>query len=192
MSDSDFDMESQRTKLHAIYGHHHHRHTLSAVDLTAKLEQLQMEDNESASSIADQNEDEQGQGQEGQGEDGESKTEHHSHRHHRHDSHRHHHRRHSSQRHHHRQVTIDPELQKWGHEQLHEILERLEHQRRESEFFQHTFAEGVVPGMEDNGSGRLRHTHSLSPEILKDLSLLHTLKQSHGQANLRHSRQEET
>jgi hypothetical protein len=45
-----------------------------------------------------------------------------------------------------------------------------------------------VPGMEDNGNGRMRHTQGLSPEVLRELSLRHrSLKQSHGQANLRHS-----
>ncbi|KAG0063280.1 hypothetical protein BGZ89_009980 [Linnemannia elongata] len=30
MSDTEFDAEAQSTKLHAIYGHRHHEHTLSA------------------------------------------------------------------------------------------------------------------------------------------------------------------
>ncbi|KAG9064173.1 hypothetical protein KI688_003361 [Linnemannia hyalina] len=136
MSDTEFDAEAQSTKLHAIYGrhhhhhhHHHHEHTLSAVDLTIKLEQLQIDTN----------------------------------------------------------ITEVDELQKWSHEALHEILDRLEHQRRESEFFQSEDL-GLVPGMEENGSGRMRHTLGLSPEVLRDLSSRHhSLKQSHGQANLRHS-----
>ncbi|KAG0277217.1 hypothetical protein BGZ95_006289 [Linnemannia exigua] len=192
MSESDFDAHAQSTKLHSIYGHHHHRHhehTLSAVDLIAKLEQLQMNDDNN-----NHNEEEGQEPDHGNGflhPEGDNEGEHRRHRsHHR----RHHSRSRSRSRHDSRQrssIAVDPELQKWSHEALHEILEHLEHQRRESEFFLQgdDSGFGLAPGLEDNGSGRMRHTQGgLSPEILRDLSSRHrSLKQSHGQANLRHS-----
>ncbi|KAF9547145.1 hypothetical protein EC957_008825 [Mortierella hygrophila] len=188
MSDTEFDAEAQSTKLHAIYGrhhHHHHEHTLSAVDLTIKLEQLQIDTNINTEVDGQ----EPGQDDSLLSPNGEERRHHRSHSHRRHHS-RHHSRSRSRSRSHSRQRTIahvDPELQKWSHKALHEILERLEQQRRESEFFQSEDL-GLVPGMEENGSGRMRHTLGLSPEVLRDLSSRHhSLKQSHGQANLRHS-----
>ncbi|KAF9294165.1 hypothetical protein BGZ88_004301 [Linnemannia elongata] len=182
MSDTEFDAEAQSTKLHAIYGHRHYEHTLSAVDLTIKLEQLQIDTNTNTEVDGQ----ELGQDDSLLSPNGEERRHHRSHSHHRH--HRHHSR--SRSRSHSRQRTIahvDPELQKWSHETLNDILDHLEHQRRESEFFQSENL-GLVPGMEDNGSGRMRHTQGLSPEVLRDLSVRHrSLKQSHGQANLRHS-----
>ncbi|KAF9124055.1 hypothetical protein BGW39_008495 [Mortierella sp. 14UC] len=194
MSDSDFNIEEQSTTLHSIYGHHHHRHeyTLSAVDLAAKLEQLQIDDDNSGTNGEEVSQEPdydngflQPEGNHGDGE----------HRRHR-SHHRHHHSRSPSRSRHHSRsrsaITVDPELQKWSHEALQEILEHLERQRRESEFFHHgddSSAFGLAPGLEDNGSGRMRHTQGgLSPEILRDLNSRHrSLKQSHGQANLRHS-----
>ncbi|KAF8946358.1 hypothetical protein BGZ47_000769 [Haplosporangium gracile] len=191
MSEIEFDAEAQSTKLHAIYGHHHrhhHEHTLSAVDLTIKLEQLQIDTN---NNNAEDDGQELAQDDSLLSPNGEERRHHRSHSRHRH---HHYHSRHHSRsrsRSHSRQRTIahvDPEFQKWSHEALHEILDHLEQQRRESEFFQSEEDFSMVPGMEDNGSGRMRHTQGLSPEMLKDLSLRHrSLKQSHGQANLRHS-----
>ncbi|KAK3838226.1 MAG: hypothetical protein J3R72DRAFT_423265 [Linnemannia gamsii] len=187
MSDSDFDVDVHSTKLHSIYGHHHHEHALSAVDLTVKLEQLQMDD--------DNNSHNEEAGQQPDHDNGFLQPESdHEGEHHRHRSHHRRHHSRSRSRHHSRQrstITVDPELQKWSHETLHEILEHLEQQRRESEFFHQSDDSGfgLAPGLEDNGSGRMRHTQGgLSPEILRDLSSRHrSLKQSHGQANLRHS-----
>ncbi|KAF9352304.1 hypothetical protein BGX26_009858 [Mortierella sp. AD094] len=80
-------------------------------------------------------------------------------------------------------LQIDQDLQKRAQETIHEILERLEHQKHESELSTY------VPGVEENGgiSGRARHTHHLNPDLLKDTIYAHSsLRQSHGNANLRH------
>ncbi|KAG0283341.1 hypothetical protein BGZ96_012285 [Linnemannia gamsii] len=179
MSDTEFDAEAQSSKFHAIYGHYHHEHTLSAVDLTLKLEQLQVDTSNNMEDGQEPAHDDSLLSPDGE--------ERHRHRHHS----RHHSRSRSRSRSrsHGRTIAhIDPELQKWSHEALHEILDHLEQQRRENEFFQQEDDGSLVPGMEDNGSGRMRHTQGLSPEVLRDLSLRNrSLKQSHGQANLRHS-----
>ncbi|KAF9906869.1 hypothetical protein EC991_000233 [Linnemannia zychae] len=194
MNDSSLNTEELSKMLHSIYDHHHHHqheHTLSAVDLTAKLEQLQMDDSSNGEEGREGREPRIDNGllhPEVDNGDGE-------HRRHRSHHRRHHSRSRSRSRDHSRSrsaISVDTELQKWSHEALHEILEHLEHRRRESEFFHQgddSSAFGLAPGLEDNGSGRMRHTQGgLSPEILKDLNSRHrSLKQSHGQANLRHS-----
>ncbi|KAG0213461.1 hypothetical protein BGX28_004316 [Mortierella sp. GBA30] len=78
-------------------------------------------------------------------------------------------------------IQIDPALQKRTQETIHEILERLERQKQEGWMA----VGGAAPGMEDNGSGRLRHTHRLNPNVLARES--GSLRQTHGKANLRHS-----
>ncbi|KAF9994665.1 hypothetical protein BGZ80_000839 [Entomortierella chlamydospora] len=98
-------------------------------------------------------------------------------------NHDHHHHRLTSQHSTKGTLQIDQDLQKRAQETIHEILERLEHQKHESEFS--TFA----PGVEDNGgiSGRARHTYALNPDLLKDtIYARSSLRQSHGNANLRH------
>ncbi|KAF9435623.1 hypothetical protein BGZ76_005883 [Entomortierella beljakovae] len=76
---------------------------------------------------------------------------------------------------------MDKEFTKRAHETIHEILERLERQKHENDFtFNHS-----MPGIEDNGVGRVRHTYRLNPNLL-DASGSLSLKQSHGNANLRH------
>ncbi|KAI7822635.1 hypothetical protein BC939DRAFT_453172 [Gamsiella multidivaricata] len=83
-------------------------------------------------------------------------------------------------------VQIDADLHKRTQETLHEILERLERRKHENSFLQNDAS--VVPGMEDNGTGRLRHAQRLNPNVLKEVrSHSHSLRQSHGNANLRHS-----
>ncbi|KAG9319377.1 hypothetical protein KVV02_003890 [Mortierella alpina] len=76
---------------------------------------------------------------------------------------------------------IDPALQKRTHDAIHEILDRLERQR-ENNFMT---TEEAMPGMAENGADRLRPTHRLNPSLLMRESS--TLRQSHGNANLRHS-----
>ncbi|KAF8969075.1 hypothetical protein BGZ46_010739 [Entomortierella lignicola] len=80
-------------------------------------------------------------------------------------------------------MPIDEDLQKRAQDTIHEILEKLEHQRQESDF---TYNPSLIPGIEDNTSGRLRHIHQVNPELLKETIYAPSIKQSHGNANLRH------
>ncbi|KAF9914324.1 hypothetical protein BX616_008529 [Lobosporangium transversale] len=85
-------------------------------------------------------------------------------------------------------IEIDADLHKRAQVTLNEILERLERQKMESDPFAYN-NNNIIPGIEDNGFGRVRHTHKLNPKLLerRDLSHAQTLRQSHGNANLRHS-----
>ncbi|KAF9953710.1 hypothetical protein BGZ70_000142 [Mortierella alpina] len=131
--------------------HHHNMHheghrTLSAEDLTAKLQRLHEEQQKHAQERSR-------------------------------DSHPHHQRPARGQP----TFQVDPALQKRTHDAIHEILDRLERQR-ESNFMN---AESAMPGMAENGADRLGPIHRLNPNLLmRDSS---TLRQSHGNANLRHS-----
>ncbi|KAF9575287.1 hypothetical protein EC968_003639 [Mortierella alpina] len=80
-----------------------------------------------------------------------------------------------------RTFQIDPALQKRTHDAIQEILERLERQRENNIMT----TEEAMPGMAENGVDRLRPTHRLNPNLLMRESS--TLRQSHGNANLRHS-----
>ncbi|KAF9109693.1 hypothetical protein BGX27_007299 [Mortierella sp. AM989] len=80
-------------------------------------------------------------------------------------------------------VQINKDLQRRAQDTVQEILERLEHQRNGSDSSSHN----AVPGVENNGDGRMRHINRVNPDLLKDTIYGHSLRQSHGNANLRHS-----
>ncbi|KAF9288388.1 hypothetical protein BGZ68_000349 [Mortierella alpina] len=123
--------------------HHEGHRTLSAEDLTAKLQRLREEQQQHAQE--------------------------------------------RSKDHHHRPARgqptfqVDPALQKRTHDAIHEILDRLERQRENNV----VTTEDAMPGMAENGADRLRPIHRLNPNLLMRESS--TLRQSHGNANLRHS-----
>ncbi|KAF9955809.1 hypothetical protein BGZ72_003400 [Mortierella alpina] len=128
--------------------HHHHMHndghrTLSAEDLTAKLQRLREEQRQHAQEQSKNSH---------HGPTGVQPT-----------------------------FQIDPALQKRAHDAIYEILDRLERQREDN--FMST--EDAMPGMAENGADRLRPTHRLNPNLL--MRETSTLRQSHGNANLRHS-----
>ncbi|KAI8357952.1 hypothetical protein B0O80DRAFT_443550 [Mortierella sp. GBAus27b] len=91
-------------------------------------------------------------------------------------------------------VHVDATLHKQAHETIHEILDRLERQRMESDTLfrpssDHSYSSGTgtLQGAESN-EGRMRHTHKLNPNLFAgELAHTHSLRQSHGNANLRHS-----
>ncbi|KAI1316934.1 hypothetical protein EDD11_009335 [Mortierella claussenii] len=139
------------------HGQSQEDHTLSTEDLTRKLEELQAQQEQERLHRAHET------------------VVRHEHHHHSH-----------SHSHGGKPIKIDAGLQKRAQETLHEILERLERQKLESDLLTHNAA----PGMEDNGSGRTMHVHRLSPALLDqegDLGRYRSLRQSHGNANLRHS-----
>ncbi|KAF9184880.1 hypothetical protein BGZ51_000264 [Haplosporangium sp. Z 767] len=84
--------------------------------------------------------------------------------------------------HHHRPIQIDSELQRRTNDAVKDILDRLAQRHNEAD----PQMQGV-PGVQDNGMGRRRHTHRLNPKLLKEARQSRSLRQSHGNANLRHS-----
>ncbi|KAG0255002.1 hypothetical protein BG011_005401 [Mortierella polycephala] len=84
--------------------------------------------------------------------------------------------------HHHHPVQIDSELQKRTNDTVKDILDRLAQRQNEADPLMQD-----APGIQGNGTGRRRHTHRLNPKLLKEARQSRSLRQSHGNANLRHS-----
>ncbi|KAI8599214.1 hypothetical protein EDD21DRAFT_380442 [Dissophora ornata] len=75
-------------------------------------------------------------------------------------------------------LKVSPEFQKQGEDTIREILDRL--QKRQDEF-------GPIPSIpEPQDVQRSVHTQKLNPELLEKTINPHTLRQHHGDANLRH------